>query len=86
MSPPRGSRKAVHNPVALSPPEIDFVKSLVLYEDNLILALDKPPDLSSQGGRGQVHTLDELLWAFARPGKPRPPIMASMSAQWGAPR
>ena len=75
MNPPRGSRKAVHNPVELTPVEIDFAKSLVIYEDKLILALNKPPGLSSQGGRGQVHTLDELLWAFARPGKARPRLI-----------
>ena len=35
-------------------------------EDAHVLALNKPSGLSSQGGRGQVHTLDELLWAFAK--------------------
>ncbi len=62
-------------PVQLSRDEIAFVKSLVLYEDAEILALNKPSGLSSQGGRGQVHTLDELLWAFARPGKARPRLI-----------
>jgi RluA family pseudouridine synthase len=60
-------------PVNLSRDEIALVRSLVIHEDNHILALNKPAGLSSQGGRGQVHTLDELLWAFARPkhGRPR---------------
>jgi RluA family pseudouridine synthase len=62
-------------PVQLSRDEIAFVKSLVLYEDAEILALNKPSGLSSQGGRGQIHTLDELLWAFARPGKARPRLI-----------
>ncbi len=62
-------------PVRLSEAEITFVRSLVLYEDAEILALNKPSGLSSQGGRGQVHTLDELLWAFAKPGKPRPRLI-----------
>lgn len=62
-------------PVQLSRDEIAFVKGLVLYEDAEILALNKPSGLSSQGGRGQVHTLDELLWAFARPGKARPRLI-----------
>ncbi|WP_293907965.1 RluA family pseudouridine synthase [Phenylobacterium sp.] len=61
--------------VQLSAAEIAFVRSLVLYEDAEILALNKPSGLSSQGGRGQVHTLDELLWAFARPGKARPRLI-----------
>lgn len=63
------------NPIKLSSDETAFVRSLVLYEDADILALNKPSGLSSQGGRGQVHTLDELLWAFARPGKARPRLI-----------
>ena len=63
------------SPVNLTPAEIAFVKSLVIYEDPDILALNKPSGLSSQGGRGQANTLDELLWAFARPGKARPRLI-----------
>lgn len=62
-------------PVALSADEVALVKSLVIYEDPHILALNKPSGLSSQGGRGQVNTLDELLWAFAKPGKARPRLI-----------
>jgi len=62
-------------PVVLTADEIAFVRSLVIYEDAEILALNKPAGLSSQGGRGQVHTLDELLWAFAKPGKARPRLI-----------
>jgi RluA family pseudouridine synthase len=75
------SRKGSQKPekttptVALSADEVAFVRSLVIYEDAEILALAKPSGLSSQGGRGQVHTLDELLWAFAKPGKPRPRLI-----------
>ncbi len=47
----------------------------MIHEDAEILALNKPSGLSSQGGRGQVHTLDELLWAFAKPGKARPRLI-----------
>lgn len=62
-------------PVQLTADEVAFVRSLVLYEDADILALNKPSGLSSQGGRGQVNTLDELLWAFAKPGKARPRLI-----------
>jgi tRNA pseudouridine32 synthase/23S rRNA pseudouridine746 synthase len=61
--------------IKLSAEEVTFVRSLVIYEDPDILALNKPAGLSSQGGRGQVHTLDELLWAFAKPGKARPRLI-----------
>ncbi len=72
--PPRKLR-AASVPVRLTSAEIAFVRTLVIYEDPLLLALDKPPGLSSQGGRAQVNTLDELLWAFARPGHARPRLI-----------
>jgi tRNA pseudouridine32 synthase/23S rRNA pseudouridine746 synthase len=62
-------------PIKLSRDEVAFVRSLVIYQDPDILALNKPAGLSSQGGRGQVHTLDDLLWAFAKPGKARPRLI-----------
>jgi RluA family pseudouridine synthase len=65
----------VRDPVKLSADEIALVRSLVIYEDPDLLALAKPPGLSSQGGRGQANTLDELLWAFAKPGKARPRLI-----------
>ena len=67
--------KAQPKPVALTADEIALVRSLVIYEDADIMALNKPSGLSSQGGRGQVNTLDELLWAFAKPGKARPRLI-----------
>jgi RluA family pseudouridine synthase len=59
----------------LSAAEIAFVRSLVIHEDEHIIALAKPSGLSSQGGRGQVHTLDELLFAFARSNGNRPRLI-----------
>ena len=72
--PPRPDRAPV-TPVQLSKAEIEFVRGLVIYQDPHVVALNKPSGLSSQGGRGQVHTLDELLWAFAKPGKARPRLI-----------
>jgi RluA family pseudouridine synthase len=62
-------------PITLSRDEVRFVRSLVIAEDAHILALNKPSGLSSQGGRGQVHTLDELLWAFAKASGNRPRLI-----------
>ncbi len=67
--------KAIDKPIALSEAEIAFARSLVIYEDAHVLVLNKPAGLSSQGGRGQVHTLDELLWAFARSNGKRPRLV-----------
>lgn len=72
MKPPKPDKL---KPVRLTPDEVALVRSLVLYEDADVLALNKPAGLSSQGGRGQVNTLDELLWAFAKPGKARPRLI-----------
>jgi len=69
------SRRTDRPVVALSPEEIDFVRSLVIHEDAAVLALNKPAGLSSQGGRGQVHTLDELLYAFAKASGNRPRLV-----------
>ncbi len=72
---PQRPERAPAPAIQLSADEIALVRSLVIYEDPEILALNKPAGLSSQGGRGQVHTLDELLWAFAKPGKARPRLI-----------
>ncbi len=61
--------------VELTPAEVGFVRRLVVHQDAAVLALNKPAGLSSQGGRGQAHTLDELLWAFAKSGGKRPRLI-----------
>jgi len=52
-----------------------LVRSLVIFEDAHIIALNKPSGLSSQGGRGQVNTLDEMLAAFAKSSGNRPRLI-----------
>ena len=53
-------------PVELTPAEIADVRAMVIYEDEQIIAFNKPSGLSSQGGRIKAHTLDDLLSAFAK--------------------
>jgi RluA family pseudouridine synthase len=60
---------------SLTPEEIAFVTGLVIHKDAELIALDKPPGLSSQGGRIDVNTLDELLGAFAKPSGVRPRLV-----------
>ncbi len=62
-------------PVNLSPQEIAFVEGLVIHKDADLLAVNKPAGLSSQGGRIDVNTLDELLAAFAKPSGSRPRLI-----------
>ena len=59
----------------LSAADIDFVRGLVIHEDAEILAFNKPPGLSSQGGRIAAHTLDDLLAAFAKPSGVKPRLV-----------
>jgi RluA family pseudouridine synthase len=60
---------------ALTPDEVAFARSLVIHEDTAIIAFDKPPGLSSQGGRIKAATLDDLLGAFARSNGKRPSLV-----------
>jgi RluA family pseudouridine synthase len=67
--------KHVETPIALTAEEAAFAKAMVLRQDSSVIVLNKPSGLSSQGGRIQAHTLDDLLWAFARPGHARPRLI-----------
>lgn len=62
-------------PASLTEAEISAVRSWVLFEDDHVLVLNKPSGLSSQGGRIQAHTLDDLLWAFMRSNGKRPELV-----------
>lgn len=62
-------------PVLLSDDDKAFVRSRVLFQDSYVLVIDKPTGLSSQGGRIQAHTLDDLLWTFARSNGKRPELV-----------
>ena len=59
----------------LTPSDIAFIRSRVLHEDEAVMAFDKPAGLSSQGGRIQAATLDDLLEAFARSNGKRPRLV-----------
>ena len=72
---PSASSASSADKKSLSDAEIEFVRSLVIYEDGEIIALNKPPGLSSQGGRIAAHTLDDLLFAFAKPSGVRPRLV-----------
>jgi tRNA pseudouridine32 synthase/23S rRNA pseudouridine746 synthase len=59
----------------LTPEDTAFIRSLVLFEDASIIAFNKPSGLSSQGGRIKAHTLDDLLFAFAKSSGNRPRLI-----------
>ena len=66
---------SLRTPVSLSDEDIAAVRSWVIHEDAAVIAFNKPSGLSSQGGRIQAHTLDDLLWAFARSNGKRPELV-----------
>ena len=58
----------------LSPRDIAFARSLVLYEDEEVLALNKPSGLAVQGGTKTTRHVDRLLSAWGE-GVDRPRLV-----------
>lgn len=66
----------VRHPVKpLTQEDIAWVRSMIVYEDELIMAFNKPSGLSSQGGRGDGLNLDDMMFAFARSNGKRPNLI-----------
>ncbi len=59
---------------ALSPRDAAFARSLVLYEDDEVLILNKPAGLAVQGGTKTTHHVDKLLSAWGE-GLERPRLV-----------
>ncbi|RZJ91267.1 MAG: RluA family pseudouridine synthase, partial [Brevundimonas sp.] len=59
---------------ALTPKDIAYAKSLVLYEDDLVIALNKPAGLAVQGGTKTTKHVDRLLSAWGE-GMERPRLV-----------
>lgn len=57
---------------ALSAEDVDYARSLVLYEDDVVIALNKPSGLAAQGGTKTTRHVDGLLDAFATEDGERP--------------
>ena len=58
----------------LSPRDIAYARSLVLYEDDQVLALNKPAGLAVQGGTKTTKHIDRLLSAWGE-GLDRPRLV-----------
>jgi len=59
----------------VSDKDADFIRSLMIYEDRDLIALNKPAGLAVQGGSGQSRHLDGMLPALARRGEPAPRLV-----------
>lgn len=57
-----------------------FVRSLVLYEDEILLAFNKPSGLAVQTRGNRGTSLDHLLWTFARSNGKRPQLVHRIDA------
>jgi 23S rRNA pseudouridine955/2504/2580 synthase len=68
--PPEGAQKRD----GLDPRDIAFARSLVIYEDEEVLALDKPSGLAVQGGTKTHRHVDRLLSAWGE-GLERPRLV-----------
>ena len=60
--------------MALTPADIAFAKSMVIYEDDLVIALNKPWGLAVQGGTKTTRHVDRLLSAWGE-GMDRPRLV-----------
>ncbi|GGH07629.1 pseudouridine synthase [Glycocaulis albus] len=61
-------------PKTISAEDKAFARSMVLYEDDTLIALNKPPGLPVQGGSKVTRHLDGLLDAFGT-GEKRPRLV-----------
>ena len=57
-----------------------FVRDLVLYEDEILLAFNKPSGLPVQTRGNRGTSLDHLLWTFARSNGKRPQLVHRIDA------
>ena len=68
---PGGDATSVGSPISVA--DVEMIRSAVLFRDDHLLVLNKPPGLPTQGGSGQARHVDGLVAAltFDRDEKPR---------------
>lgn len=64
----------------LSDDQKALVRDLVIYEDEFLLAFNKPSGLAVQTRGNRGTSLDHLLWAFARSNGKRPHLVHRIDA------
>ncbi len=75
--PPMGDAATVATKPAHRQPrseDVAFIRRLVVYEDDRLIAFNKPVGLAVQGGTGTTRHLDGLLDAFTKKGE-RPKLV-----------
>jgi 23S rRNA pseudouridine955/2504/2580 synthase len=71
--PEASSKPATPRETTLSKADAEMIRACVIYRDDDVLALNKPPGLAVQGGSGQTRHVDGMTDAlrFDRPDRPR---------------
>ncbi len=59
--PPLDAEKKTETKQGLSDKDINFIRSLVIYKDDNIIAIDKPSGLAVQGGTNTLRHIDGML-------------------------
>ena len=72
---PEAPKKRLPKRETLTEEEVEFVRSLVIYEDPAAIVVNKPPGLATQGGTKTKDHLDRLLDGLAAEDQPRPKLV-----------
>lgn len=72
---PASARPARDAPAILSGADGEFIRSLVLFRDGYVIAINKPPGLPSQGGSGQHRHVDGMLGGLCYERQDRPRLV-----------
>lgn len=59
----------------------DYVRSFLMEEDDDMMVFNKPAGLACQTRKTEDHTLDKLLWAFAKSNGKRPHLVHRIDAE-----
>ncbi|MDD5586431.1 MAG: RluA family pseudouridine synthase [Alphaproteobacteria bacterium] len=71
VSPAGAAAKAKTRPIR----DASWLRGLVLYEDDDVVAINKPAGLAVQGGTGLKENLDDALMVFSKDGKTKPKLV-----------
>ncbi len=72
---PEAPKKRLPKREKLTDEEVEFVRSLVIYEDAAAIVVNKPPGLATQGGTKTKDHLDRQLDGLVAEDQPRPKLV-----------
>ena len=73
--PPLDNEKAQPDSTQITPKDIDYMKSLVIYKDKDIIVLNKPSGLAVQGGTNTTRHIDGMLEALKYENSEKPKLV-----------